>query len=322
MSLEADALVDRRRLKRRLVIWRLAAIVAIAIALPLILFGGQSISQMVGKTPQVARVEISGLITDNEKQQEMLRKIRDAGHVKAVVLRVNSPGGTTTGAEALYESIRKVAEKKPVVAVFGTVATSAAYIAGLASDHIVSRGNTITGSVGVIMQWAELTELLKSVGVKMEVVKTGRFKAVPSPFEPTGPGAREVAEDMIQESYEWFVRLVTERRKVTASQVAGLRDGRVYTGWKARELKLIDEIGGEAAARAWLDKVKGVSRDLKAVDWKPESDGFSLFGSAAGWLARAVGLGSGNWDQLWKENTLLDRLKLDGLVSLWHPSRD
>ena len=322
MSLEADALVDRRRLKRRLVLWRLAAIVAIAIVVPMILFGGRSFSQMFEKTEQVARVNISGLITDNDKQQEMLRNIRDADHVKAVLLRVNSPGGTTTGAEALYESIRNVAEKKPVVAVFGTVATSAAYIAGLASDHIVSRGNTITGSVGVVMQWAELTELLKSVGVKMEVIKSGRLKAVPSPFEPAGPGAREVAEKITQESYQWFVRLVSERRKVSASEIIGLKDGRVYTGWKARELKLVDEIGGEPTARAWLDKVKGVSRDLKVVDWKPESDRFRLFGSSSGWLARALGLSPGIWDQLWKENTLFDRLKLDGLVSLWHPSRD
>ncbi len=126
-----------------------------------------------GILPHIARVTVSGIITDDRKMQELIERVGKADQVKAVILDIDSPGGTTTGGEAMYDAVRRLAEKKPVVAVCGTLATSAAYIVALATDRIFVYGNTITGSVGVIFQWADVTELLHTLGIKVEEVKSG-----------------------------------------------------------------------------------------------------------------------------------------------------
>src|SRR5262245_22278393 len=206
MALEAENIIDRRRLRRRLSFWRVLAIAAIAFAIGAFAYsrdGGFGI----GETRQIARVTIDGLITESRQQLELLERIGKADHVAGVVLYVNSAGGTTTGGESLFEEIRKLAEKKPVVAQFGTVAASAAYMAGLGADHIVARANTITGSVGVIMQWPEVSGLLDKLGVKMNELKSGPLKANPSPFQPMDDAGRELAQRMIAESNTWFQSL-------------------------------------------------------------------------------------------------------------------
>ena len=136
----------------------------------------------------------------------------------------------------------------------GTLATSAAYIVALATDRIFVYGNTITGSVGVIFQWADVTELMHTLGVKVEEVKSGPLKAVPSPFEPADEKARALAEEMVQEAKRWFVDLVADRRKIDPRAVPGLTDGRVYSGRQAVALKLVDQIGDERAATSWLQQ--------------------------------------------------------------------
>ena len=187
-----------------------------------------------------------------------------------VILFVNSPGGTTTGGEALFEAIRNVAKGKPVVAQFGTVATSAAYIAGLATDYVVARGNTITGSVGVIFQWAEVSQLLDKIGVKMNEVKSGPLKANPSPFQPLDEAGKATAEQMVAESQKWFVGLVASRRNIDTRSVSGLEQGRIFSGREALSHKMIDEIGGETEAVQWLEQKRNVPKGLKVVDWKPK----------------------------------------------------
>ena len=166
----------------------------------------------------------------------------------AVIFFINSPGGTTTGGEALFEGIRELAKVKPVVGQMGTVAASAAYITGLATDYIVARGNTITGSVGVIFQWPDVSQLLDKLGVKMNEIKSGPLKANPSPFQPVDEAGKAAAEQMVAESQRWFVGLVTSRRGIDTASIAGLEQGRVYSGREALTHKLIDQIGGEAEA--------------------------------------------------------------------------
>ena len=156
MTLQAELLVDRRKLKRKLASWRLIALLISIVAIGALAAQSESVISAFGLKPHIARVTISGMIRDDRKQQELLEKLGKSKRVAAVILRINSGGGTTTGGEALYEAIRRLSEKKPVVSVFGTVAASAAYMIALASDHIVSRANTITGSVGVVVQWPEL----------------------------------------------------------------------------------------------------------------------------------------------------------------------
>ncbi len=181
MVLDAESVIDRRRLKRRLTAWRIAAVV-----LGLLLFGALLLSDQDAGGPRRhsaprRAVTVSGVITDDRKMKELIDKVAKSDQVKAVILDINSPGGTTTGGEAMYDAVRRLAEKKPVVAVCGTLATSAAYIVALATDRIFVYGNTITGSVGVIFQWAEVTDLLHTLGIKVEEVKSGPLKAVPSP---------------------------------------------------------------------------------------------------------------------------------------------
>jgi protease-4 len=317
MVLDAESVVDRRRLKRRLTAWRLAAV-----ALGVLFIGALLMSdQQAGPgaiLPHVARITVSGIITDDRKMQELIDKVGKSSQVKAVIVSINSPGGTTTGGEAMYDSVRRLAEKKPVVAVCGTLATSAAYIVALATDRIFVYGNTITGSVGVIFQWAEVTELLHTLGIKVEEVKSGPLKAVPSPFEPADERARQLTEEMVQDAKVWFVDLVGKRRDIQPGNVPGLTEGRIYSGRQAVEYKLADEIGDEKAAQAWLTKERNVPSGLKIVDWKPAEESAGLFG----WLVQSIaGLAGISTEQIGSiAQHLTATLKLDGLVSVWHPA--
>jgi protease-4 len=318
MALDAESVIDRRRLKRRVTAWRLAALVLGLLALGFYLMSDRDGVGPASLLPHVARVTVSGIITDDRKMNEMIDKIGKSDQVKAVIIDINSPGGTTTGGEAIYDSVRRLAEKKPVVAVCGTLATSAAYIAALATDRIFVYGNTITGSVGVIFQWAEVTELLHTLGIKVEEVRSGPLKAVPSPFEPADEKARALTEEMVQEAKVWFIDLVSKRRNIDAASVPGLSEGRIYSGRQAVELKLVDAIGDEKAAMSWLAKERNVPAGLKVVDWKPAAESSSWLGWLSQALAAAFGLSPERLAGLFGQ--ISSTLKLDGLVSVWHPA--
>jgi protease-4 len=317
MVLDAESVIDRRRLKRRLTAWRVAAVALGLLFVGALVLNDPNIAGSAGILPHVARVTVSGVITDDRKMQELLDKVAKSDQVKAVILDINSPGGTTTGGEAMYDAIRRLAEKKPVVAVCGTLATSAAYIIALATDRIFVYGNTITGSVGVIFQWAEVTDLLHTLGIKVEEVKSGPLKAVPSPFEPIDEKGRALAEEMVQESKAWFVDLVAKRRSITPESIPGLTDGRIYSGRQAVELKLVDQIGNERAAMDWLTKERNVTSGLKIVDWKPQQESAGLFGWFFKSMAASIGISAEKIAGL--AGQISATLKLDGLVSVWHP---
>lgn len=315
--LETETVLDRRRIRRSLALWRGAGIAALALAFGLAVFGGDQLKALSGEK-QIARIAIEGTIQEDRDQLKMIKEITEADHVAGVILYVNSPGGTTTGGEALFEGLRKLAEKKPLVAQFGTVAASAGYIVGLASDHIVARGNTITGSVGVIVQWPEVAELLNKIGVKMNEVKSGPLKAAPSPFEPLTDEGRKVAENMVLDGFNWFLSLVEQRRGIKVADVQGLKDGRIFSGREALSAKLVDAIGGEDEAVKWLKDVKSVDKDAKVVDWKPKSSAsLGLWSDAASGLLGAPGR---ELAQILMRDPSISTLGLDGLVSVWHPS--
>ncbi len=318
MTLDAVSVVDRRRLKRRLTAWRIAAVLFAVLFFGALLLSDKNVSGSAGFLPHIARISISGIITDDRKMNELFDKVAKADQVKAVILDINSPGGTTTGGEAMYDAIRRLAEKKPVVAVCGTLATSAAYLVALATDRVFVYGNTITGSVGVIFQWADVTELLHTLGIKVEEVKSGPLKAVPSPFEPADEKTRALSEEMVQEAKTWFVNLVAERRKIDPAAVPGLTDGRIYSGRQAVDLKLVDQIGDERDAKTWLSKERNVPSGLKVVDWKPESESSGLFGWLFQSVAGLAGISAGRIAGLLGQ--VASTIKLDGLVSVWHPA--
>ncbi|MEZ5829417.1 MAG: signal peptide peptidase SppA [Hyphomicrobiales bacterium] len=316
MVLDAESVIERRRLKRRVTIWRIAAVVFGLLLLALVMLGDRDVAGS-SILPHVARISVSGIITDDRKMQDLIEKVAKADQVKAVILDINSPGGTTTGGEAMYDAIRRLAEKKPVVATCGTLATSAAYIVALATDRIFVYGNTITGSVGVIFQWANVTELLNTLGIEVEEVKSGPLKAVPSPFEPTDERAREVTKEMVEDAKVWFVDLVGERRKIEPGSVPGLTEGRIYSGRQAVKFKLVDQIGDERAALRWLSKERKIPAGLKVVQWKPREESTGLLGWFFDSATEMFGISTD------KIATLLTRtsaaLDLDGMVSVWHP---
>jgi protease IV len=314
MASEAELLIDRRRLKRRLTFWRVVSVILFIGGLVALAssFGGIDFEK---QSDHIARVRIAGLITGDQKTLDLLDDIAKSDHVKGLILRIDSPGGTTAGSEAIYEAIRKIAKDKPVAAVMDTIAASGGYITAIAADHIVARGNTITGSIGVIFQWAEVTKLLETIGVQMQEIKSGDLKAEPSPFKPLSEKAREVSNEMVQDSFAWFTGLVAERRKLPLDQVKVLSDGRVYTGRQAVAAKLIDEIGGEDKAVDWIKKEKKLSGDIPVRDWKVKSDEDGLLG--LGLKITSGALKSMGLPDLAGQAQLQ---KLDGLLSVWHPS--
>jgi protease-4 len=321
MTLDSDILLDRRRLKRSLTLWRVLAILSVISILAIVAYRGDQTGGTLGLgRDQIARVTISGFIGDSRPRHELLEKIRKDSHVKAVIVAVDSPGGTTAGGEALYEDLRELAKAKPVAAVFGTAATSAAYLCGIATDYIVARGNTITGSVGVIFQWAEVSDLLSKIGVKVDEVRSGPLKAKPSPFTPTDDQAKQLTEELVKESQTWFVDLVAERRKAVVPQLDEVKTGRIYTGRQALKIGLVDAIGDERTAVQWFTASQKVPAGLKVIDWKPTTSSVeSLFSSAISGVAAKLGLSAFFEGSLLERLAALDERPLDGLVSIWHP---
>jgi protease-4 len=318
MAIETEAVLDRRNLRRRIGLWRgLAILGAVAfIAALASRFGPANLAEQ----RQIARVSVDAMITEDRDVLRMLKRIAENKNVQGVILAINSGGGTTTGGEAWFEAVRELREKKPVVAQFGTVAASAAYIVGLSADHIVARGNTITGSVGVIFQSPDVSGLLDKVGVKVNEIKSGPLKAVPSLFGPLSPDGRQVAEGMIADSQKWFLSLVASRRNLKTADVPGLEQGSVFTGRAALAHKLIDEIGGEAEAIRWLESRPNVAKNLRVVDWRPRrSTDLGLFrlmlALLTGWIGR-----EGDVIQLSDLETGVRAGLLDGLVSVWQPA--
>ena len=203
----ADYLVDRRRLRARVTFWRAAAFLVLILAA----LGGAALlagrSGLGTLTPHIARLAIGGVITGDEGTLALLKRV-EASNAAALILTIESPGGTTTGAEKLYEEIRRVAAKKPVVAVVGTLAASGGYIAALGADRIVAQGNSLVGSIGVLFEFPNVSGLLDKLGVKVETVKSSPLKAVPNGFEPTSDAARAVLASLVADSFDWFKGLV------------------------------------------------------------------------------------------------------------------
>jgi len=323
MSLDSDVIVDRRRLRRKLTFWRVAAVLIAIAALSGI---GLALSPrgrtMLSTSGSIARVNIEGLIRSDQDRVEALERLEKSS-AAAVVVHINSPGGTTAGSEQLYDSLVRLKAKKPLVVVVEGLAASGGYITAIAADHIVAQQSSLVGSIGVLFQYPNVSELLKTIGVKVEEVKSSPLKAAPNGFEPTSPEARAALDALVKDSYAWFRGLVKDRRGMDDALLEKVADGRVFTGRQAIELKLVDELGDEKTAVEWLVANKNVKKDLPVRDYKlePRFSDLTFLRTATSMVFDAVGL-TGIARQIERAGVVqaVDRLGLDGMLALWTPA--
>jgi len=323
MSLDADLIVDRRRMRRKLTFWRIVAFGLIILAIVGVATLGSRRFGLTGVSPYIARVTISGLIRDDGDRVQALERLGKSTKVRAVIIHVDSPGGTTAGSEQLFDALSLLRDKKPMVVVVDGLAASGGYITAIAGDHIIAQQTSLVGSIGVLFQFPNVSDLLDKIGVKVESIKSTPLKAAPDGFEPTSPEARAAINAIIQDSYAWFKGLVQSRRHLNDDQLAAIDDGRVFTGRQGIDNKLVDELGNEKTALAWLGKEKSVNTDLPVRDYQLH-DRFSdlpFLHAAAVATLNAIGLG-GLASQLGGWNTIaaIDGFNLDGLLALWHPA--
>jgi protease-4 len=320
MSLDADAIVDRRRMRRTLTFWRVGAVLIALIAVAGTAFVLVPSTRMSASPNYIARIKIQGLIRNNQDRVEALAQLARS-RARAVIVHIDSPGGTTAGSEQLYDALRDLREKKPVVVVVDGLAASGGYIAALAGEHIIAQDTSLVGSIGVLFQYPNFTEVLKHIGIAVETIKSTPLKAAPSGFEPTSAEAKAAIESIVLDTYGWFKNLVKERRGMDDATLARASDGRVFTGRQGLSLKLVDAIGSEKTAVAWLERVKNVPANTPVRDYslQPRFSEFSFIHLAA-WSFETVGLSvvSRRLEE-WGAAGAVERLNLDGVLALWHP---
>ncbi len=300
----AHLIPANQRLRRQRRFWRVLFFLALAVAV--LAAAGRFVMETGGPGERIARVSILGTITTDPRRLEILAELAEDDKVKAVIVAINSPGGTTAGGEELYEALAVLRARKPVVAVVSELGASAAYMTAIATDRIFARRLSIVGSIGVLYQHVNAGKLLDTIGVDLDKVQTGPLKAEPDFDEPMVGEVRASLQSLVDDSYAWFVDIVAERRGMTRPETLALADGRILTGRQGLDSRLIDAIGGEAEAILWLESDKALAPDLPVVDY------FPLPEQGWGGLSRWLGQGA---------RQMLDgaggAIALDGLVSLW-----
>ncbi|WP_428493123.1 signal peptide peptidase SppA [Rhodopila sp.] len=305
MSLETDLLLDRRRLKRRLVFWRVFAVVALVVAA----LAGLRGAGLIPEGAHIERVTVNGLITDDRKLTQAVSGLADDDHVKAVIVSIDSPGGSVAGGETLHDAIARVAAKKPVVVTMGGLAASAGYMIAVPASRIFARESTLTGSIGVLLQTGDISGLLGKLGINAEVIRSGPLKDEPSLVRPLSPEGKVVLQGLVTDMYDQFVNMVAAGRHLDPAKVRSLADGRAYTGHQALGLGLVDAIGGEREAKDWLTSAKGVPAGLPVQDL---SDGGIASHALSGELGMVV-------LDVWK-SLISQSVSLDGALAVWQRS--
>lgn len=298
----ADHLLDRIKLKQQIMRWRTATIFVLLGLVILLIYRGDNALSF--QDDHIARISIEGIITDDSKRDALIEKLRNNDNVKAVIVKLDTPGGTGAGGQQLYEALRQLSEEKPVVASMRAMATSAGYMTAIAADYIVAQESTITGSIGVILQTFNFKELAKELGIQPITIKSGDLKGSPSSFETLKAKEREVLQSVIDDFQSYFIGLVQTRRSLDAPTLKRIADGRVFSGNQALALKLVDSLGGEPDALKWLAETHGL-RELEVFDHKPRKERANLLDT---------------FSQVFGGNPMeFPSLGLDGLMLIWQP---
>ncbi len=304
MSFESETLIARSRWRRQLRLWRLLAVIAILVLIFILLLKNQNFKNLIGNE-KIARISIINFISDNQLLSKKFREINNNEDIKAVILIIDSPGGTSFGGEFIYRNLRKISDNgKPTVAIIRTLGTSAAYLVALGSDRIFALETSLIGSIGAIMISANASELLDKVGIKTEVYRSGKNKSIPSFVEKTPEKSKELIQESINKVRDYFISTLKKRRNLSQSEIEFISDGKVFSGKEALKINLIDEIGGEQEAIVWLEKKRGIKANLPIVniDYLEKTNNFfDLLLSVT------------------KKTLESSLLTVDGFLSFWHP---
>lgn len=214
---------------------------------------------------KVGLIAIEGVISDAADTVDQIKEFTDDSGIKAVVLRIDTPGGAVVPSQEIYDAVRELRQKKKVVVSMGSVAASGGYMIAVAADRIVANPGTLTGSISAIMHHASVEELLRKVGVRSSVVKSGKFKDIGSPTREMTTEERALLQGIVDDIYDQFVTMVSENRKIPLSKVVELADGRIFTGRQARALGLVDELGGLRDAVRLAGNLSGIKGEPSVV---------------------------------------------------------
>jgi len=229
----------------------------------LILIGTKSSDLKFGE--KVGIIEITGIITDSKSVIQNLKRFREDNSIKAIVIRIDSPGGGVGPAQEIFREIRKTVGVKKIVASMGAVAASGGYYIAAGTDGIVANPGTITGSIGVIIRFANFEDLLSKIGLTPVVVKSGEYKDTGSPVRKMTKEERKILQNFVNQIHKQFIIAVAEGRNMDQSKVEPLADGRIFTGEEAKNLGLIDRIGNLEDAVEWAGRMAGIEGKISAV---------------------------------------------------------
>ena len=265
MSLEFELYEEKRRKMRRFSFLKGSAVTIIFIVVAMFIW-----NEDIVPSPHIAMFKVVGEIYDDSNRDRILNEIAENENVVGVIVKINSPGGSVVGAEALYESLTSISKKKPVVVSIGEIGASAAYLVALAGDKIFARGNSLVGSVGVIVQYPDLSKLAEFLGVSMQVIKSGEVKGGVNIIGPSNARAIKNQESLVNDSFVWFKNLVSERRKLSGIDLEKISDGQLFTGRMALDLGLIDAIGSTEQAIKYFQTRGKKFQGISVRDWSEE----------------------------------------------------
>ncbi|MDA3786564.1 MAG: signal peptide peptidase SppA [Deltaproteobacteria bacterium] len=261
------------------------------VALSVMFFGGitffistlfkQKSHFLLGVKDAVGIIEIKGIITDAEKELAHIQSFIQKDGIKAVVIRIDSPGGAVGASQELFMAIQRLSEVKPVVASMGSVAASGGFYAAMGAEKIVAAPGTLTGSMGVIVKFANLEELFQKIGYQSQVVKSGRFKDMGSPDRSLSEAEIALLQDLINSVHQQFVLDIAESRGLTVAEVTKIADGRIFSGEQARQYGLIDELGNFHDAVRLAARLANMGDRFPDLVYPPE-DSPSLLGMLLG----------------------------------------
>ena len=301
MSLETDLLIDRRRLKRRLLFWRVAAVAALVLCV-VILVGPNR------PRDHISRLSVKGEISDTTRAIAAVRRFEKDDTAKALIVSFSSPGGSVQPSNALHDAIAHAATKKPVVAVMGSTAASGGYMIAMPARRVFASPSTITGSIGVIVQLPEFSGLMEKLGVTAETLTSGPLKDQPNPAHRLSDSGRVYLQSLVADMYDQFVTIVANGRHMEPARVRELADGRAYTGRQALALGLIDQLGDETDATSWLAANAGIPDGIPVLELRTTSRAETMFAGTLGPLLEST-----------LKTVLYQGVALDGAKAVWQP---